>query len=209
MSDKIAEAVEGFGQMDVVQTAFNEYTVTSWRNDTLTRHAVDLSTGECSCEDYLMNCEGEEACAHLLKANHVAEARPDTSEHVMRFLSQEVRAVEQAAQSIEQTATSVEAHQQAGGGQDTSEPAESDESPAVGDPVESMKSLLRDAGLNPADFDIHVDDQFGSLQIEQDGYLDDGEFDTWVDFKEDTPIQYDPDGERNYLKEDDFPEVLA
>jgi len=206
---KIAQAVEGFSQMDVTQTAFNTYTVTSWRNGTTTAHTVDLAERTCSCEDDQFNREGSEACAHILKAGHVAEANPGTEEHVLRFLSNEARAVRQAAEDIRQTATSMESHQQAAPTATGSAPTDEDTEDTVEDPVARFEALLRDAGLPVDAFEIYVHDQYGSLQINQDGYLESEDFETWTEISDDMDLGYAPDDDVNTLAADRFPEVLG
>lgn len=209
MSERVGEAVEGFEQMDVSQLAWSRYLVTSWRNGTTNGHVVDLSQPTCSCEDQQMNRQGEEVCAHIIKANHLADARPDTSEHVLRFLSQEAQGVQEAAERIEQTATSMETFQQSNGTATGAAPAANGSGATVDDPVASMESLLRDAGLDPDDFDLWIDDQYGSLQLATAGYLSDDDFRVLQDVKEGIGMNWDPDSEVNYLKAEDFPEVLG
>lgn len=209
MSDRIAETIDGFGEMNVSQVGFNTYRVTSWRNDGLTHHEVDLREGSCTCEDYQMNRQGSDACAHLIKVGHLAETTRGTEQMAARRVAQEAHAVEQAAQSIEQTATSIESHQQAGGSQTASQPADDGSSDGVDDPVAAFNAVLEDHGLDPDDFDVHIDDQYGSLQATNDGYLDDGDFGKWQDVADELDLTWDGDNERYYLKPDNFGEVLG
>ena len=52
-------------------------------------------------------------------------------------------------------------------------------------------------------------DELGSLQIDLTGYLQDDEFETWVDFSDDLELGYDADENINFLPADRFPEVLG
>jgi len=148
-------------------------------------------------------------CDHVAVALYESKRQLDVGEALREEMYTQMQDLDRHVRDIQQKATAVQADAVAAG-EGGAEASASDGSDGFdGDPVEYMQSLLRDAGLDPDDFEIWVDDEYGSLQIEQDGYLSDDEFGTWVDLKEDSPLQYDPDGERNYLQADDFGEVFG
>jgi len=148
MSEKVAEQIDGWSSMAVSQTGWNSYTVSSWRNDELTAHVVQLDEPTCTCEDYEYNKEGEEACAHIIKATFVANSTRSASSETVRFASAQATDVKRAAERIEQVATSMEAHQQSGGSQTASEPVDSGSPgstvPEPEEQVEKVEGWVRD-----------------------------------------------------------------
>lgn len=205
----MANEIDGFSDLYPRQTTIHEWRVLSKRNDSVTAHKVNVSDLTCTCEDMAYNKEDNQVCDHVAAALFAAERQLDVQaalDHEMRTqmleLKDSVRAIERRATGVYADA----AHEQANGTAGDSQPS-SDE--WTGDPVEAFESLLRDAGLDPDDFDIWVHGDMGSLQVDQDGYLDSDEFDEWVDLSNDLDMGYDGDEEINYLKEDRFPEVLG
>lgn len=109
MSEKIAEVVDGFGQMNARQQTIHKWLVTSWRNDSTTAHMVNLLEASCTCEDYQFNLDDGEACAHILKANHQAQAQMDVGEALNFDLIARVNDLNDAVDAIERRATGVAA----------------------------------------------------------------------------------------------------
>jgi hypothetical protein len=120
----------------------------------------------------------------------------------MLDLKDSVRAIERRAAGVQADAAHEQATATAGDSQPSSDTW-------TGDPVKAFKSLLRDDGLDPDNFNIWVHEDMGSLQVDQDGYLDSDEFDEWVAFSNDLDMGYDGDEEINYLKEERFSEVFG
>jgi hypothetical protein len=205
----MANEIDGFSDLYPRQTTIHEWRVLSRRNDSVTAHKVDVSDLSCTCEDMAYNKEDNQVCDHVAAALFACERTMDVQaalDHEMRTqmleLKDSVRAIERRAAGVQADI----AHEQANATAGDSQPS-SDE--WTGDPVEAFKSLLRDDGLDPDDFDIWVHEDLGSLQVEIDGFLDDDEFQQWVDLSDGIDLSYDGDDDVNYLKEDRFPEVLG
>lgn len=211
MSDgePIAEAVDGFASMKARQMTTHEWTVISWRNGSTTAHTVDLHARTCTCEDMQYNTDGEEVCAHVVKAGHAAARTLDVSDALSMRLLEQQSEVQSALRALERRASGLEAEAAAAGGDGSQAGGESSSEPAVEQPAERFEELLESEGLDPGAFDIWIDDQYGSLQIEQNGYLEDDQFSQWQDVREEYGIEYDVDGDRNYLSPDRFGEVLG
>jgi len=203
----IGEAVNGFGQLEPRQVTLHQWRVLSYRNGDLTAHEVHIQELTCSCEDMEFNCEGAEVCDHLAVALHHASRQLDVGEAIRHDQHQLMVELEEHVRAIERRATGIDAEAAADPDASTSDDSTGTETGFSGDPVEYMESYLRDAGLDPADFDIWIDDEYGSLQVEQTGYLDDDEFSTWVDLTDDLGMSYD--GDNNFLEASRFGEVFG
>lgn len=102
---KIAQAVNGFAQMDARQQTIHVWSVTSWRNGENTRHEVNLLEGTCTCDDMAYNQDGNEVCDHIMKANHVATAEIDIKTALVHDLHNRMDRLEQTADRLEQAKT--------------------------------------------------------------------------------------------------------
>jgi hypothetical protein len=191
------------------QVTIHEWRVLSRRNGSVTAHEVDVSDLTCTCEDMQFNKEDNQVCDHLAAALFYADRTMDVQaalDHEMRTqmldLKDSVRAIERRAAGVQADVAHDQANATAGDSQPSTDTWD-------GDPVEEFEALLRDAGLDPDDFDIWVHEDMGSLQVDQDGYLDSDEFDEWVSLSNDLDMGYDGDEEINYLTADEFPEVFG
>lgn len=204
-----ADAIPDFGDLYPRPTGINTMRVLSLSGDQPTSYTVDLREGTCSCEDDAYHRNGGECCKHLAAALYQAPDVQDIDDNAVRSLGEDIQAVENQIGDLAQKLTAIEAN-----GHTVTETTDTDSTEEDGgefsdDPVERFEALLRDAGLDPDDFTLWVDDQRGSLQIDQDGYLESGEFDTWVDMSDDIDLGYDGDEDVNFLTPDRFPEVLG
>jgi len=206
---KIGEAVNGFGMLAPRQVTIYEWRVLSWRNDTITAHKVNIEELRCTCSDAEYRRENPEVCDHVAVALYEASRQLDVGDALSDQMYTQMQDLERHVRAIERRASGIEAEAAAAGAATDSEGAASQSDGFDGDPVEYMESYLRDAGLDPGDFEIWVDDEYGSLQVEQEGYLSDDEFSTWVDLKDDLGMGYDGENDRNYLQADDFGEVFG
>lgn len=207
MTEAPAEAIEDFEHLSMTQTRFNTYAVTNHSSGTA--YEVGMAPPECECEDFEMgeSSEDHQACKHLLYVGFQAYRNTDTSEHILRFLSNEAHAVEQAAQSIEQTATSMEAFQQ-GDGTAAGAGGENGSAGSGQDPVEKVTAWLEDEGVPVGDgVDVYEHSKFGSVNIEKEGRLSDDEFGALRDATDEDFVQYHQAENLNYIKQDDLGEV--
>ena len=204
-----AQRIIDFGQLHVRQIDFYEYGVLNLKEAENSVHRVNVKDLTCSCRDEKFRREEGEACKHLAYTLFQAPSKMDLEAEVFQRATDEFERLTRAVQELEQTSTVVESEAAAGASANGSQAAASSKQESIDNPVERMESLLRDAGLDPDDFELFVDSQFGSLQIDQDGYLDDGEFETWVELSDDLELGYDGDSDVNYLEESRFPEVLG
>lgn len=76
---KIAQAVNGFGELEMEHTGGCRYRVLSWRNDSLTVHKVNTSELICTCEDAAYNTDGQEVCDHVAYAVYHAPKEREVS----------------------------------------------------------------------------------------------------------------------------------
>lgn len=106
---KIAEVVDGFSQMNARQQTIHKWSVTSWRNDSQTIHHVNLLKGSCTCKDKQYNRGDDEACAHIMKANHQAQGQMDAGEAINHDLHKHVLELRQHVQTIERRSAGVQA----------------------------------------------------------------------------------------------------
>jgi len=205
----IASETEWVENLYPRQTTIHEWRVLSRRNGSVTAHEVNIQDLTCTCEDMQFNLEGNQVCDHLAAALFQADRTMDVKaalDHEMRKqmldLKDSVRAIERRAAGVKADV----AYEEANG---TAEGSDSTADEWTGDPVEEFEALLRDAGLDPDDFEVWVNDQFGSLQVDQDGYLETDEFEDWVDFSNGLDMDYDGDEDVNFLQPERFPEVFG
>jgi len=204
-----AEAIDGFGDLYPRRTGINRYTVLSLDEGAFRAYCCNIHGLECECRDAAFNRGEGEVCKHIAAAlYHHSE-----TDHLETGIIQEVKdELETIADEVDHAVQrSAEAHAEAAHA--TAETAATDDEDGVevweGDPVEAFKSLLRDDGLDPDDFEVWVDEDRGSLQVEQTGYLEDEKFDTWVSFSDDLDMGYDGEADVNYLTPDRYPEVFG
>jgi hypothetical protein len=204
----IAQAINGFDQLAARQVSIDNWRVLSWRNGSMTAHKVNTRGLTCTCDDQAYNKPGAEVCDHLAVALYQSKQQLDVAEALREQMYDEMRDLDRAVSAIQQKATAVRASDQAGDYDDSSQADSDDESGSIGDPVEQTKSLLRDAGWSPEDFDVYLDDDLGSVQIETES-LSQKDFADWQDYAVETDwLNYDSDNYRNYIKEEDFREVF-
>lgn len=204
MSDAPADQIDDFEDLYAREVEFMEYSVLSLSGDSNTAYTANVKELTCNCPDDQYNKSGAKVCKHLAKALFVARQNPDVEQHYMDRLSSDVKDLWQAVADLKQSTTAVKADAHASG-QNGSQPSDDDRSSGDDfDPLTAFEDCLQSAGLDPGKFDFRIDDQYGSLQVEKDGYLDDGEFSAWQDLTEELGMNWDQNNERNYLKKDDF-----
>jgi hypothetical protein len=205
----IAQAINGFTDLYARQVDTHEYRVLSLRNRSVTAHQVDIEALSCSCKDEAYNQDDPEICDHVATALFAADQGMSFESYAGHHLETLVSRAHEAVRSIEDVRDVAQAAQSANAEAAAQDGSDPDTMAWNGDPVEEFKALLRDAGLDPDVFKLWVDDDRGSLQVDQDGYLEDGDFGTWVDLSDDLDLGYDGDADVNYLPAEDFPEVFG
>lgn len=204
-----AEAIDNFGSLHPRPVGINRYAVLSLSKDGFTAYECDLEAMTCECRDMAFNRDEGEICKHLAVALYQSPTVSDPDGDMVRSLANDLETIAGRFDDLEQKLTLLESELATVDGASSDPAGETVDEGFDGDPVEYMESYLRDAGLDPADFEIWIDDDFGSLQIDQDGYLDDDEFQTWVDLSDELDLQYDGDSDVNFLQSDRFGEVFG
>lgn len=77
---KVAQAINGFGQMSMERTGGCNYSVFSWRNGENTVHRVNTARLTCTCQDAAYNKDGQEVCDHVAYAVYNAPRDRDIGE---------------------------------------------------------------------------------------------------------------------------------
>lgn len=203
-----AEAIDDFGDLYPRPVGINRYAVLSLAAGGFTAYQCNTEQLTCECRDHAFNREEGEICKHLAAALYQSPEISDPDTDVVRSLSNDLEGIHDEIEHLAQQLTVVESELAAG-----ATPSDDDTEPEPddgfdGDPVEYFESLLRDKGLPVDAFDVYIDDDFGSLQVEQNGYLEDDEFSDWVEFSDQLDLGYDGDSDRNYLQADRFSEVF-
>jgi len=204
-----AEAIEDFTDLHPRPIGINRFTVLSLASDGFTAYQVDLEAMTCECRDKAFNRDEGEICKHLAAALWKAPDIRDINSDAVRSLANELEGLRLDIDEALVRSAAAKAEQVDGSDGSTADSSTEEADEWQGDPVEAMSSLLRSAGLDPDDFEIWVDGQYGSLQVDQDGYLADDEFSEWVDLSDDIGMGYDGDADVNFLQPDQFPEVFG
>lgn len=204
-----AEAIDDFADLYPRPTGLNRFSVLSLASDGFTAYSCNIDALECECRDKQFNRDEGEICKHIAAALFMADSMEGFNDQVVKSLSEDIAGLHDRLDDLAQKTTAVEAEAKA-----ATAAANGDEPAGAGDdwngdPVAEFESLLRDDGLDPDDFEIWVDDQFGSLQVDLEGYLDSDEFDTWVELSNGLDMGFDADSDHNYLQADRFPEVFG
>lgn len=208
MSNKPANAITDFPALYPRQTRFNRYTVLSLANDTTTAYQVDIDELTCSCPDHRYEPDEGDVCKHLAAALFEASKNRAVEQEAVRRASSEVQALRQAVESMEQSASSVEA-EAAAAAQQPAQEGSADSSSQPDDPVEAVKQAAVEAGVPVGDgVSVYEHEEFGSIQVEKTGYIDDEEFQAMREFTDQDAFTYDQDSGTNYVRPEDVGEVV-
>jgi len=203
-----AESIEHFEDLYPRPIGINRYAVLSLAEDGFTAYQCDVESLECGCRDQEFNRKNGEICKHLATALYQADDIGEPERDMVRSLSNDIEGIHDEISQLAHKLTIVESDVVAQSS-DSSETAEASPDPEPSeDPVEKFTVLLRDAGLDPADFDVWLHDEYGSLQVETTGYLDDSDFDRWRDLQQNVGMEFDADREVSYLSSSAFAGVL-
>jgi hypothetical protein len=204
-----AESIEDFANLYPRPVGINRFAVLSLADDSFTAYECDISEMTCECADARFRRDEGQICKHLAAALHDSPKVRDWNDALLRSLGNDMQELFSRFDELERKLTGVQADVDHVAANGDSEPDSDTTDSFDGDPVEYFKSLLRDEGLDPADFRIWRHDEFDSLQVEQTGYLDDPVFDDWVEFKDKLGMQYDGDDDVNFLPADKWAEVFG
>jgi hypothetical protein len=207
--ETIQDAVNGWGQLKARQISIHEWRVLSWRNGAITAHSVDIDELSCSCMDMQTQKANAEICDHLAAALHGASRTLDVGDAISEQMLEQMLELDEHMRALERKATGIEADAAAASTESTESTAQSESSGFDGDPVEYMKSMLRDAGIDPDAFGIRIDDSTGRLEVYKDDYIE--EYNAWRELSDDLDMGYDPEGDLdiNTLPADRFSEVFG
>jgi hypothetical protein len=203
------EAIDDFGDLYPRPVGINRFVVLSLSAGGFTAYQCNIDELTCECRDLAFNREEGEICKHLAAALYQSPeiSTPDTD--VVRSLSNDLEGIHDEIDHLAQQLTVVESELTAVDTPSDDDTEAEDNDSFDGDPVEYFESLLRDKGLPVDAFNVYIDDELGSLQVEQDGYLEDDEFNDWVEFSNQLELGYDGDSDRNYLQATRFGEVFG
>jgi len=205
----IAEAVNGFSQLEARQVTIHEWRVLSYRNGGITAHEVNIDELTCSCMDMAMQKRDAQVCDHIAVALHHAQRQMDVQSALEHQMLQQMLELEEHVRAIERRATGVQADAAQAQQNGHSDPQHESNDTFDGDPVVEMQSLLSDAGLDVTSFDVRLSSDGYRLEVLKDGYIDD--FSAWVDLSDELDLQYEEVGDEdiNYLERERFSEVLG
>lgn len=215
-----AEAIGDFNDLDVSQTGHARYTVTNLAEQTV--YEVRLSEPACSCPDFRYNVseDDHEACKHILAANYFAPRTTPAEEWALQQVAGKIRDLEESITRIERAASGLESreghhydetHEPAEKSTETSEtPSQNGQSREVlDDKVSAVKDWLEERGAPVSKLKVWEHEDFGSVQIDTDEYLEDDEFEAYKRATDSDLVRYDQDDQLQFIKADDVEEVVT
>lgn len=204
-----AEAINGFSDLYPRQVSTRQTVVLSLRNDQPTAHTVDCVDLECDCRDQQMNKGDPEICDHIAVALYQESVHLDVDQALITDLQEVLHDIEESARKVDDTAEILEDGLVDMRTTEAAQTAETTTTSSDRDPVDRLEDTLQSEGFVPSAVDIWVDDELGSLQFEPDD-MDQDQFDAFGDWCRSTDgVGWDRDEYRNYIKSDDFDEVLV
>jgi hypothetical protein len=177
---KIAEAINGFGELYARHVGGNNYRVLSLRNGSVTAHTVNVHALTCSCEDMEYNTDGAEVCDHLAVALFQAPARISVEDHVLNQLLELYEASQDGTDGTEATVTA------------NSAPNASDASDAGTDASDESDKPPANPDYDAAKAQKQAEDAATKLQEAYDDLVDDMQVQAheglvWLQTGRDTP----------------------
>jgi len=204
-----AEAINGFSDLYPRQVSTRQTVVLSLRNDQPTAYTVDCVDLDCDCPDAQYNKGDPEICDHIAVALYQESVHLDVDQALITDLQEVLHDIEESAQKVDDTAEILEDGLVDMRTTEAAQTAETTTTSSDRDPVDRLEDTLQSEGFVPSAVDIWVDDELGSLQFEPDDMSQD-QFDQFGDWCRSTDgVGWDRDEYRNYIKSDDFDEVLV
>lgn len=105
----IAQAVNGFEQLEARQVTIHQWRVLSYRNGSLTAHEVDTHELTCSCADAIYNQTDDGVCDHLAVALHHAPRTLDVETAIQHDMNRTMLELEDHVETIERRAAGIKA----------------------------------------------------------------------------------------------------
>lgn len=180
-------------------------TQTEWlilNRESKTVSEVDLQALSCTCEDHEYRKSGSrEVCKHVEKALLAAPARPEITDPAVQVIGSGPQPLPAADGAGVIDVDDVD-----------QEDAADVPTDRRGDPAAKVRQAMRTRyGVSEEaleQIEVWEHDEFGSIQIEIDGYVDDDNLGAAV-FRNDV-VQYDPDGPGadNYVPADDVDDYV-
>lgn len=200
----IAQAVNGFDQLEARQVTIHQWRVLSYRNESLTAHEVNTHDLTCSCADAVYNQTDSGVCDHLAVALHHAPRQLDVETAIQHDMNRTMLELEEHVETIERRAAGIKAQADTApveGDGNGGVQAAPDSEPDI-DPDEAAEKLTKAWAANGFDVNHSV---FEGDELEFDLYHDD--FDTlkaWTSESEYTSYN----GENNVLALADVEDYL-
>jgi hypothetical protein len=156
-----------------------------------------------------MNKGDPEICDHIAVALYQESVHLDVDQALITDLQEVLHDIEESARKVDDTAEILEDGLVDMRTTEAAQTAETTTTSSDRDPVDRLEDTLQSEGFIPSAVDIWVDDELGSLQFEPDD-MDQDQFDQFGDWCRSTDgVGWDRDEYRNYIKSDDFDEVLV
>jgi hypothetical protein len=208
-NETLQDAVNGFSKLKARQVSIDSWRVLSWRNGGITAHEVDIRELTCDCMDMAAQKRDAQICDHLAVALHSAPRTLDVGDAISEQMLEQMLELDDHVRAIERRASGIEAEQSAQSTASTESSAQSGSGGFDGDPVDQFQAVLESNGIDHTAYDIWVDEDRGSLQIDDDGYIPESQFEKWKALRQELDIGYDADDDVNYITPDQFDEVLS
>lgn len=206
-----AEAINGYGSLYPRQVTPHKTVVLSLRNGDPTAYHVNIAELDCDCPDESFNKSAPEICDHVAVALLEARKEYHVEKELAADLSSLVRDLGGAADQARDAAAYLEdaliQYRDMAAGEAATDDGAGETVPE--DPEDRLKAVLEGAGIPADDVKVWVDDEYDSLQFEADN-MDRDDFETFRDWCQDhDAVNWDRDNRRNYVRRDDFEEVLG
>ena len=204
------DGIKDFPNLYPRQVGWMTYAVLHMEDDDEnTAYLVRLDELACDCPDAANNREDPEICKHVAVALYEASKEIPAEAHALEESSDLVRETSQSVQELLTVIRDRQAGQAAGPAENGTEAPDEAERQADQDPEGALMSILEDKGISPENLNVWIDDEYGSLQFRADE-MDNNEFSTFRNWCQGTDgVNWDRDNSRNYIKSDDFEEVLG
>lgn len=221
------DAITDFENLHARQTGLNSWVVLNLADGKPTGYRVRTRPIDCECPDATYNRQDGELCKHLAYALFVADENMHMQDQVLMDLATEFRNIESATEACETAADQLDkARRRLQDGEiddGTEESADNAtenvrdagatgnqdiQKESTDDGVQDVLSWLSDLGVPTEKVSVWRDREYNSVQLEPDGYLDDG-WDAWVEATNKDEVWSDSDHDKRFfIKEDNIQKVL-
>lgn len=223
---KPKDAITDFESMQFLKTGLNAGMVANYADGQATGYKVRTRPLECECPDSTYNRQDGELCKHLAYALYVCEDM-GIEEQVVMDLATEMRNIESATEACETAADQLDKarrrlqdEEMDGDVEESADNATENvrdagatgnqdiQKESTDDGVQDVLSWLSDLGVPTEKVSVWRDREYNSVQLEPNGYLDDG-WDAWVEATNKDEVWSDSDHDKRFfIKEDNIQKVL-